>query len=210
MKTIIAVNGSPRKNWNTHMLLSKALEGAKTAGAKTELVNLYDLDYKGCISCFACNVKNGKSLGRCALNDDLKPLLDKIHSSDGIILGSPIYFSDITAMMRAFFERLLFQHLNYDDYSKPFDTGKLKTAFIYTMNAPEVYYDELVKKYETMLGSYFEYAGTLLSSETLQTNDYSKYHMGSFNEAERIKRREEVFPVDCQNAYDLGQLMASK
>lgn len=124
MKTIIAVNGSPRKNWNTHMLLSKALEGAKAAGAKTELVNLYDLDYKGCISCFACKVKNGKSLGRCALNDDLKPLLDKIHSSDGIILGSPIYFSDITAMMRAFFERLLFQHLNYDDYSKPFDTGK--------------------------------------------------------------------------------------
>ncbi len=48
---IIAVNGSPRKNWNTHTLLSKSLEGAESAGSQTEIVNLYDLDYKGCISC---------------------------------------------------------------------------------------------------------------------------------------------------------------
>lgn len=68
---VIAVNGSPRKNWNTHILLGKALEGAKDAGAQTELVNLYDLEYKGCISCLACKLKNGKSLGRCALNDGL-------------------------------------------------------------------------------------------------------------------------------------------
>jgi len=48
----IAVNGSPRKKWNTATLLRKALEGATSEGAKTALVHLYDLDYKGCISCF--------------------------------------------------------------------------------------------------------------------------------------------------------------
>ena len=62
---IMAFNGSPRKDWNTANLLNKALEGAASKGATTELIHLYDLNYKGCISCFACKTKNGKSYGRC-------------------------------------------------------------------------------------------------------------------------------------------------
>ena len=61
MKTVIAINGSPRKTWNTAMLLGHALEGAASKGAKTELVHLYDLDYKGCTSCFSCKLVGGKS-----------------------------------------------------------------------------------------------------------------------------------------------------
>ena len=53
----MAFNGSPRKDWNTATLLNKALEGAASKGATTELIHLYDLNYKGCISCFACNAK---------------------------------------------------------------------------------------------------------------------------------------------------------
>lgn len=211
---VIAINGSARKNWNTHTLLNKALEGAESAGAQTELINLYDLDYKGCTGCLACKIKGGKSLGHCAVNDDLKPVLDRIDKSDGLILGSPIYLSDITAMMRAFYERLIFQYLNYDNYSKPLYSGHLKTAFIYTGNVSEAYlkqfgYDELFKKYETTLGSYFNYTGTLLSTETLQVADYSKYHLACFNEVERKERREKVFPDDCQKAYVLGKAMAN-
>ena len=52
---VIAFNGGPRKNWNTAMLLEKALEGAKSQGAETELIHLYELNYKGCISCFQEN-----------------------------------------------------------------------------------------------------------------------------------------------------------
>ena len=51
---IIAVNGSPRKNWNTATLLQKALEGAEAQGAKTELIHLYEHNYRGCVSCFFC------------------------------------------------------------------------------------------------------------------------------------------------------------
>jgi multimeric flavodoxin WrbA len=58
---IMAFNGSPRKEWNTAALLKKALEGASSQGAETELVHLYDSNYKGCISCFACKEKGGKS-----------------------------------------------------------------------------------------------------------------------------------------------------
>jgi hypothetical protein len=50
---VIALNGSPRKNWNTATLLKKVLEGAVAAGAETDLLHLYDLDFKGCTSCFA-------------------------------------------------------------------------------------------------------------------------------------------------------------
>ena len=58
---ILAVNGSPRKNWNTATLLGKALEGATSQGAETEFDHLYDLNFKGCQSCFSCKTMGGKS-----------------------------------------------------------------------------------------------------------------------------------------------------
>jgi multimeric flavodoxin WrbA len=87
---ITVINGSPRKGWNTDLLLHKAIEGAKSVGAEVEMVHLNDLDFRGCQSCLACKVKEGKSLGHCVVNDGLKPVLDKIDQSDGLILGSPI------------------------------------------------------------------------------------------------------------------------
>jgi multimeric flavodoxin WrbA len=75
---LLAINGSPRKKWNTAMLLENALEGAASKGAETELVHLYDLTYTGCTSCFACKLKGGKSYGKCAVNDGLTPVLEKI------------------------------------------------------------------------------------------------------------------------------------
>ena len=106
---IMAFNGSPRKDWNTANLLNKALEGAASKGATTELIHLYDLNYKGCISCFACKTKNGKSYGRCPVNDDLKDVFRKVEEVDAIILGSPIYFGRVSGEMASFLDRLLFQ-----------------------------------------------------------------------------------------------------
>ena len=68
-------NGDKRKsekNWNTDILLQKALEGAKSMEAETELIRLYDLDFKGCRSCMACNLRDGKTYGHCAWNDELR------------------------------------------------------------------------------------------------------------------------------------------
>lgn len=96
MKKIIAINGSPRKNGNTAILLNKALEGAAEQGAETELINLYDLSYKGCISCFACKRKGGKSYGKCIFADELLLVLKKIEQADALILCSPIYFGTVT------------------------------------------------------------------------------------------------------------------
>jgi multimeric flavodoxin WrbA len=103
---VIAINGSPRKKWNTATLLEKALEGAVSEGAETEMIHLYNLNFKGCISCFACKLKDGKSYGKCAMKDELTPVLEKLRDTDAVILGSPIYLGNCTGEMRSFMEPL--------------------------------------------------------------------------------------------------------
>ena len=112
-KKIYIINGSPRKNWNTAKMCESFANGAKSKGAEVEIINLYDIDFKGCRSCFACKLKNGKNLGRCAYPDELIPVLDKISQADGLVLASPIYCGDVTGMMRCFIERLTFPFFEY-------------------------------------------------------------------------------------------------
>ena len=213
--TTIAVNGSPRKNWNTYLLLEKALEGAASKGAKTELVNIYDLNYKGCLGCLECKRKDGTSIGKCVVKDDLSPLFDKIAVCDALILGSPIYFGEITGMMRAFLERLLFQYLSYNEDRTPLTPKQIPTAFIYTMNVSEdllgaVGYDIKFKTYKELLERILGPSRILLSTETLQIQDYDKYHMTMFDADDRKYRRDTVFSVDCQKAFEMGAEMASR
>jgi len=110
---VIAFNGSPRKTWNTATLLQKALQGAASQGATTKLVHLYDLDFKGCKSCFGCKTKGGKNYGKCAIKDGLTPILKEIETADALILGSPIYFWTVSGEMKSFMERLMFPLYRY-------------------------------------------------------------------------------------------------
>ena len=211
---VIAINGSPRKGWNTDILLKKALEGASSAGAETEMVYLYDLKFRGCVSCMACKLQKEPRPCRCIQRDELTPVLDRLHEADAIVLGSPIYFSEVTGEMRSFFERFLFQYLNYDDYRMPLSPAKT-CAWIYTMNCPESLFDQmgyhaLFQRYENWMKLYFGHCETLICDDTMQVNDYSRYHLGRFDaEAKRI-RHETVFPQDCQKAFDLGVRLAQQ
>ena len=134
---IIAINGSPRKNCNTAKLLKKALEGAKSKGADTELINLYDLNYKGCNSCFLCKIKGSKYYGVCAVDDDLKEVIKKIEECNAVIFGSPIYLGSVTGEMRSFMERLIYPYLTYNNPPRSLFPKKISTGYIYTMNATE-------------------------------------------------------------------------
>ena len=99
-KKIIAVNASPRKGWNTDTLVTEASKGAESAGAEVICFDLYRLEkYTGCISCFGC--KREKNKGRCICRDGLTPVLDAIREADGLIIGSPNYLSELTALFRA-------------------------------------------------------------------------------------------------------------
>lgn len=211
---IIAINGSPRKKWNTATLLTKALEGAAAQGAETELVHLYDLDFKGCASCLACKTRGGSSYGRCVLKDDLAPILDRIAAADALLMGSPVYFGSVTGELRSCMERLLFPYLTY---TVPYGTlfpKQLKVGFIYTMNvteerSKEFGYDYFIKSNERYTQLLLGPAETLCSFDTCQTEDYSKVVIESFDPVHKHQRRQEVFPQDCDKAYQLGMRLTS-
>ncbi len=206
----MVVNGSPRKKWNTATLLEKAIEGAASERAKTELVHLYDLDYKGSISCFACKTKNGRSYGKCAVKDELTRVLKKVNEADVIILGSPIYFGTVTGEMRSFMERLLFPLSTYTDPPGSLFSRKVRTAFIYTLGATEQMarergFDRHIVENEMWMKRIFGTSETLCSYDALQFEDYSKVYAPRFDPAKKAKVREEVFPVDCEKAFKMGR-----
>jgi multimeric flavodoxin WrbA len=213
--SVLAFNGSPRKTWNTATLLNKALDGAASQGEETELIHLYDLDFKGCISCFACKTKGGESYGRCAVKDDLTPILRKVEDADAIILGAPIYFLDVTGEMRSFMERLMFPFLTYTDPPQSLFPKKIPTGFIYTMNATEQQmkeygFDQHLGMNEMWLQLIFGASESLFSFDTYQFKDYSKVVADRFDPEKKAKRRVEIFPGDCENAFEMGARFAKK
>ena len=212
---IIAINGSPRKNWNTATLLEHALKGAESQGAKTTLIHLYDMNYKGCRSCFACKKRDGKSYGTCAVIDDAAPILEKIREVDGLILGSPIYFGTVSGEMKSFMERLLFSVLAYTDPPVSLFPSKIRTGFIYTMNATEEQLNTYgierhVALNESYLKRIFGASESLRCLDTYQFDDYSNVVADRFDPGKKAKRRKEVFPRDCEMAFQMGVRLAGK
>ncbi|TYB91379.1 MAG: flavodoxin family protein [Kosmotoga sp.] len=211
---VIAFNGSPRKKWNTATLLKKALEGASSKGAETELFHLYDLNYKGCISCFSCKMKNGKSYGRCAVKDDLTPIFEKVLDADVLIFGSPIYLWAQTGQMRSFLERLIYQFLPYTEPGDTLFPRKIKTGFIYTLGATEERAKEMgfehhVRTTEMILKWIFGNSETMCSYDTYQFEDYSNVVATRFDPEKKARRRKEVFPIDCEKAFKIGARLAA-
>lgn len=206
---IMGFNGSNRKNWNTYKLLENALAGASSQGAETELVNLYDINYKGCYSCFNCKVRNGKNYGRCAMHDDLEPFLKKIESVDALVLASPIYFRNVSGEMRSFLERLIFPFVTYTLPVQSLFPKRIKVGFIYTMNNSEQEMkdnsiDKYLSVFEMMAQITFGSIEALYSFDTFQFKDYSKVVADRFDSEKKAKVRNEVFPEDCKKAYDMG------
>ena len=205
MKTIL-LNGSPRKNWNTALMLQQAQKGAESVGAQTEYIDLFDLSYTGCRSCLACKRK-GAERCKCFWKDDLSPVIDRIFAADALIIGSPIYLGDITSQVRGLIERLHFCALSYDDYANYF-TGRVDVGVILTMNAPKAYYNlaykkkarEIAQSFKVLNGDVEVYA----CCDTLQVNDYSKFSMAGFSEAHKKEMREKQFPRDLAYAFDMG------
>ncbi|ADD68594.1 NADPH-dependent FMN reductase [Denitrovibrio acetiphilus DSM 12809] len=206
---VIGLNGSPRKKFNTATVLRHALEGAESKGAKTEIINLYDYKFQGCISCFACKLKDNITGGICAVKDDVTSILVKMAEADAVIFGSPVYFADVTSSTRAILERFMYAPFVYcKDYSSVYE-GKMKTACIYTMNVKSKDMENrgYVRTFETTR-SYLEriygHSEYITVNDTTQFADYSKYIAEAFDPVAKAKARKEVFPQDCEKAFKLG------
>ncbi len=206
---LIALCGSARKHGNTSRMLQQVIEGATAAGAETEFINLFDLNYKGCTGCCSCKLKNGKSFGHCVVEDDLKPVLARIEESDVIVLGSPIYYGNLSGQMRSFTDRLLFQYLDYGGTSTGPKPKNFKTALIATMNVnDEIYVERGFKDTLTnFAGIMSRTMGTcelLTLTNTVQFDDYSKYVYLMPDKEEKSHRVEKISAEDLQKAFDLG------
>ena len=208
---VIGMNGSPRKNNNSATLLKQALKGAESMGAETELINLIDLQFSGCRSCFECKRLGGESFGRCAVKDDLAPVLEKILNADAVIFSTPIYFREVPGMVRCLFERIWFPGNLYSKEKKTAYEKRVKVGLIYTMNLPSAAsYESLMNGHKASFERFLGETQIMYATNTLQFDDYSLYSSDIFNEAERKQHHETQFPKDCEAAFRLGAGLADK
>jgi multimeric flavodoxin WrbA len=210
----MAINGSPRKHGNTATLLGKALEGASSQETETELVHLYDHNFTGCRSCYACKLKGGNSYGKCAVQDGLTSVLERVQRADALIMGSPIYLGMLSGEMKSFLERFIYPYVSYRT-SPPGSlfARKMPIGFIYTMGSDEanmkaMRYDWQILANQTLLDYMFGKTEALVVNDTYMFDDYSKYE-DSHNVEAKEKRRREIFPLDCDKAFGLGVKFAN-
>jgi multimeric flavodoxin WrbA len=103
MKKILGIMGSPRRNGNTHILVSRILEGAESEGAEGDILLLDDLAIKECNGCHVC--WEGKD---CSKDDDMNSIYPRVIESDAIIFGTPVYWYGPTALMKGFIDRFVY------------------------------------------------------------------------------------------------------
>ena len=211
MKKIIIIDGGPRKTFNTASMLKKVAEGANSVseGIEVKSYRLYDLDYKGCMSCLACKIK-GKAVNVCKFKDALTPILEEIAEADGLVLGSPNYFGEITGQMRAFLERLAFPWLSYNDYSQT-APKRMPVLLIETQNGTKEYNN--CNGYGSMEFCISQALGEpekLIAYNTYQVKNYNSYELAGFSEEAKRQYRDAHWEDDLQQAYNAGKRMAEK
>jgi len=103
MRRVLGIVGSPRRNGNTHILVSRILEGAAEQGAATDVLFLDDLEIRECDGCHAC--WRGKE---CSKQDDMNALYPRIIEADALVFGTPVYWYGPTALMKGFVDRFVY------------------------------------------------------------------------------------------------------
>ena len=208
-KKIIIIDGGPRKTFNTATMLKKFAEGANSVSDSIEVktYRLYDTPYKGCMSCMACKIKD-KASNICKFKDALTPILEEIAQADGLALGSPIYFGEITAQMRAFLERLTFPWLSYNDYSLT-APKRMPVVLIETLNGTREFnnsngYGSMEYCLKAALGE----PEHIIAYNTYQVKNYDRYELAGFSEEEKQKYRDKHWEQDLQSSFDAGRRMA--
>ena len=212
MKRIMVIDGGPRKNMNTAAMVQAFVEGAQEGGAEVKVVRLYDIDYKGCYSCMACQLKD-KRVPSCRMKDGLTDILAECAEADGLVLASPIYYGEITAMARAFWERLTFPWLSYR-YGTFAAPKKMPVTFIYTMNGMPNNAEDVSKgsmhSVEMMTGmAYGNPVEVIPACNTTQVRDYSRYEFADGIAEVKKAWRDAHWEEDLQKAREAGKRMAN-
>ena len=206
---VLAICGAAEKSRNTATMLKSAFDGAMSVpGASGELVYLYDLSYKGCIGCHSCKLLDESKFACCAVRDGLTQVLEKAIDADVLLIGSPIYLSDVTGETRSFLERYLFPGITYNKERTPTYPKRTKVGWVFTMNAPGEYYKDFFAHLVGMASQLIGDSDYVMAYHTQQFEDYSQYAATMFD-VEMIKKRHiEQFPKDCEAAFEMGKRLA--
>ncbi|MBN2830429.1 MAG: flavodoxin family protein [Candidatus Cloacimonetes bacterium] len=164
---ILAFNGSPRVNGNTASMIKVILEEAVKNGHETELINIYDLNLKGCLACRAC--KNGK-IEYCVVQDGLHDVYPRIVEADVLIFGSPIYIGHITGPMKILVDR--FYTFGRQDYTVRDLPGK-RFINVITSGAGKETYPEVMEYLNSWMSKFFrmENIGSLQIGNMINPDD---------------------------------------
>ncbi len=211
---IFAVNGSPRRHWNTERILEHALAGAAGEEAAGEMAQLYPMRYSGCAGCYGCKKKDAPA-AECRIKDSLTPVLEKAQRADVLLLATPVYFFTESAGCRAFIERLLYpwSAFNPDGYATR--RPKFMTAgLIYTLAGTEetvsaqghTHFADSTRRFFSL---HFPRYECLFAYETLHTDEYGKRELAMFDPVARHTSRAERFPKDCARARAMGAALAA-
>ena len=210
---IIAINGSPRKKGNSAAMLKSWLTGAKeeNPASGVQWIDLYDLAFTGCRSCFACKRKNGLSYGECPIKDGIHDLIRAVYSADAVGISYPIYFGELDAYTRCFLERAMFCKTTYRKNHDSLAPKPVPVTMIYTMNCPEelaarhhytMHWDDV----EWYIANAFRHPVTRVCAyNTYQFDNYDDYEMEMFVESEKRKYRDEHFQNDLAAAFQAGK-----
>lgn len=166
---ILGIASSPRKGGNSQTLVEHILEGAREAGADTELIRLCDQEIEPCRGCGSC-----KKEGRCAIPDEMATLLEKMAASDAVVFGSPVYWFRLNSQAYPFLDR--FYCLLKPDFSTEFPKGKkLVVALTCGGVGPDVLnpINAYLKNVFRFLG--FSDAGFIWQNQCYLTSDLAKY-----------------------------------
>ena len=217
MKKIVIIDGGPRKGMNTAQMIEAFANGAKSAGGEeieVKTIRLYELEYKGCVSCLACKLKGSKFTDVCARKDGATEALREAAYADGLVFASPIYFFQISAQLRAFIERLFFPWLSYVDYSSNPPKGHIPTACIYTMNAPAdmaaKFQRNNMNENETVIANALGKPEHIEANFTTQVKNYDRYEFAEGTAEAKKAYRDAHWQEDLQKAFDAGKRMAEK
>ena len=134
-KRILILSGSPKKHGNTATLVKWFTRGAKSKGAKVEIVQTAFLKYKsfGCTSCRVCQ-KSEKY--ECVINDEAKPILAKMAKADVIVMATPLYFYGPSAQLKLIFDRM-FSLFKWDNKADTMETPLKGKTFALIASAYE-------------------------------------------------------------------------
>jgi multimeric flavodoxin WrbA len=193
-------------------LLESSAQGARECGAEVEQFHLYDLNYKGCVSCFACKLREN-AVTICAMRDDLRPVLEAIHGCDALVIGSPVYWHEVSGETRCLIERLLYPCISYDKQPGSPEAGsrfgrQIKVAMFFTMGANEEMsrmagFFNKFDAYKNIFSGLLGPTECLASCGTWQFDDYSRYATGMFDVPAVWERHNTVFVEEKQAAKNL-------